>query len=168
VADQRFFRTLLLGGATLVRAGALDLICGCGVDPDPPPPTCYPSSGFSSYCEVLSVTTTCGVPVSCVDAGTNSFGNVTGCTIDSRQLTSDCTFTVTLADGTVRTILLSVFPSGIPGCSNAGVYGIALPLECQAQDGGSDATADASDASDASASEDSGDAAQDASDAGAD
>lgn len=145
MAYQRMFRAIVLGGGALGGGAVLGVICDACGSGETALPSCYPSGSFSSYCGIVNVTTDCGVSFSCDDGGA---GNVTTCTFPAPA--RDCTFTVTLADGTQTTLPVTVSASGIPDCSNAGVYGVALPLECRRDAGGDAGVVDArSDASDA-------------------
>jgi len=143
MAEQRFFRSIVLGGAGLVGGATLAVICGaCGTSPSPPDelpaPSCSPTVFFSSECGFQSVTTTCtGGPVSCNDAGAP-----TTCTFGSKtnQVTSDCTVTAVLGDGTTTTFDVLVSPSSLSGCNDA--FAQQSTLTC----GGNDASTDAADA----------------------
>ena len=106
---------------------------------------CALAVGFTSYCGVVGATTNCGVSLSCDDAGAGG-GKFTTCTVPTPP--HDCEITVTLEDGTQRTLPVTVTPNG-PNCTYAGIYGTALPLECEMDGGVLDATDAMTDAADA-------------------
>jgi len=106
---------------------------------------CTAGGELSSSCEILAVTTTCGVSVSCDGDGGLS-ETITRCTFPNPA--SDCDLTVKLQDGTQRTLHVSVFSRG-PNCSSSRIYGVGLPLQCQEKDAAADATDAMPDASDA-------------------
>jgi hypothetical protein len=131
---------------SLALSTLLAVICGCGGDDVVP--VCPEAVGLWSPCGFVSVTTTCtGGPGAC-----ESFANGTSCSIG--PVTSDCTVTVVLGDGTTHDVSVTV--AAASGCTVDVVtdpsQGFASPT-CTTPDtdvdAASDAANDAQDASDA-------------------
>ena len=156
VAEQRFFRTIVLGGAALVGGTTLSVICGSCSDSggETPDAGCQFTARFQSTCPIESISTNCtGGSVSCDDGGVSSckIGSQANPVIDS------CTISVVLTDGTQATVQVHV--TKYAGCDDTFVspftIGCSQPdASSDAETGTTDATADANENGDASDAQD--------------
>ena len=101
---NRMLRSIVLGGAALTTGGMFTVICGsCGSGDEVAADSGYDCgiAFLSSTCGITSTTTTCGQLVSCTEVGAQYFCQVGSC---AKPVTSSCTITVVLADGTQHTV----------------------------------------------------------------
>jgi hypothetical protein len=151
MAEQRFFRSIVLGGAGLVGGATLTIICGsCGengesevADSGCAQPFIY----FLDPCGATSITTTCSGALQCDIATPGA-----RCSIGSGAdpITANCDFLVSYLDGGSQTIPVKIIP-GAGGCPPSATYSNHLlgPATCP-PDAGDDG-ADGDDGSDGDA-----------------
>jgi len=119
MGEPRLYRVIVLGGASLVGSATLAVICDAGCSGETAgPPVCNPQVSFASPCGFKSITSTCsGGPATCAPWGTPP-GSETECTIGSQKtpITSDCTVSVVLGDGTKQDLTVIVESSAAARC----------------------------------------------------